>query len=121
MPKVYNCPAVQKPSGETIYQVFVGDGAAFEKTHGLKIPQDFPDGTSNIILIVEANQSVPWTKPDDLAYNPNQPLPPLGGHFANGFNAVSVDGAVHFLPKDTSAPTLQLLILRNDGLPVSFP
>jgi hypothetical protein len=121
MPQVYKLPAdTTTPADQTYYQVFVGNGAAFEKTRGLKIP-DFLDGISNTILIVEAGQSVPWTKPDDLPYDPNRPLPPLGGHFANGFNAASADGAVHFVPKDTPENTLRLLITRNDGRPVSFP
>ena len=120
MPKVYSCPAAQTPSGETVYQVFVGNGAVFETTRGLRLT-DIPDGTANTILIVEANKSVPWTKPDDLPYNPNGPLPPLGGHSPNGFNAVSADGAVHSIPKNTPETTLRPLITRNDGILMPFP
>ena len=32
----------------------------------MKIPGDFPDGTSNTFLVVEAGEPVPWTKPEDL-------------------------------------------------------
>ena len=39
------------------------------------------DGTSNTVLVVEAATAVPWTKPDELPYDPNGMLPSLGGHF----------------------------------------
>ncbi len=102
------------PANQTYYRVFVGNGAAFEKTRGLKLG-DFPGGTANTILIVEAAQSVPWTKPDDLPYDPNRPLPPLGGHFRNVFLAAAVDGSIHQVPKDTPESTLRLLLTRNGG------
>jgi hypothetical protein len=47
-----------------------------------KFPADFPDGTSNTWLVVEAAEAVPWAKPDDLPYDGVLPLPKLGG--ANG-------------------------------------
>jgi hypothetical protein len=120
MPKVYECAAAPKPPGETIYRVFVGNGAAFEDRRGLRMTE-FLDGTANTILIVEAKQSVPWTKPDELPYSPTQPLSTLGGHHSGGFNVVAANGAVHFIPKDMPEQTLRLLITRNDGQPASFP
>jgi hypothetical protein len=51
MPKVYECAAAPTPPGETIYRVFVGNGAAFEPGRGLRFPAEFPDGTANTILI----------------------------------------------------------------------
>jgi hypothetical protein len=121
MPKVYKCAAAPTPAGETIYRVFVGNGAAFEPGRGLRFPAEFLDGMSNTILIVEAGQSVPWTKPDELPYDPQRPLPPLGGTFTNGYNVVSAEGSVHFIPKDTPEQTLRPLITRNDGQEVFFP
>src|SRR5437870_3697429 len=38
---------------KTFFQVFVGTGAAFEGTTGMRLSADFPDGTSNTILIVQ--------------------------------------------------------------------
>src|SRR5262249_27686727 len=40
-----------------------------------------PDGTSNTLGVVEAGEAVPWTKPDELPYDPKAPLPKLGGLF----------------------------------------
>src|SRR6516165_3014449 len=67
MPRVY-APFNGKRTPEpytTYYQVFVGKGAAFETRKGLRLSQDFPDGTSKTFLIVEAGEPVPWTKPED--------------------------------------------------------
>ena len=32
---------------------------------------DFIDGTSNTILAVEANRGIPWTKPEDIPFDPH--------------------------------------------------
>ena len=110
MPNVYNCPATQTKSGETVYQVFVGKGAAFDKTRGHRI-QTFVDGASNTILIVEAAKAVPWTKPDDVPFDPSKPILPLmSTSFRGGFNVVMVDGSVRFVPQSVSEMTLKAAI-----------
>jgi hypothetical protein len=58
---------------------------------------------------------VPWSKPDDLRYDPDRPLPPLRCLFRDGFRAVSADGSRHWLPKTASEATLRALITRNGG------
>lgn len=39
-------------------------------------------------VVAEAATPVPWTKPGNLMYHPKQSLPPLGGHFGNGFHVL---------------------------------
>src|SRR2546428_70002 len=56
------------PPHHTICHVFVGPATAFEIEQGPSLREDFPDGTSNTFLIVEAGEPVPWTKPDELLY-----------------------------------------------------
>jgi hypothetical protein len=120
--KVYQIPNdTQTPPDNTHYQAFVGNGAAFEMTSGLRLGNDFPDGISNTILIVEAAKAVPWTKPEDLPFEPNKPLPPLGGFYPGGFNVLSVDGAIHWIPQNTPEATMRSLINRKDGKAVPFP
>jgi Protein of unknown function (DUF1559) len=114
------------PPGQTRYQVFVGPGTAFERP-GLSW-KDFPDGLANTLLVVEAGEAVPWTKPADLAYDPDGPPPPLGGAFTRpvrflwyevarrpGFTACFSDGMVGFLPIGMDENTLRGLIKRNGG------
>jgi hypothetical protein len=112
--------------GLTRYQVFVGPGTAFEQD-GLTW-DDFPDGPANTILVVEAGQPVPWTKPADLPYDPEKALPPLGSVYAKpyhflcyevgrtpGFNACFADGATRFLSGKTDEKVVRSLITRNGG------
>src|SRR5947209_4748780 len=57
MPRTYAAPGRKArllPPYHTVIHVFVGQGAAFEGREGLRLPGDFPDGTSNTLLFVEA-------------------------------------------------------------------
>jgi hypothetical protein len=99
----------------TFYQVFVGKGTAFEGRAGLRLREDFPHGTSNTILIVEAGTAVPWTKPEDLPYEAGQPLPKLGGIVKGSFRAALVDGSVTDYSQDLDEARLRATIARQDG------
>jgi hypothetical protein len=114
MPKLFACPAAKAGPPDTVYQAFVGPGAGFEGKKGLKIT-DYTDGTSNTIMFVEAATAVPWTKPEDLPFDPAKPLPKLGGHSKGGFNASLFDGSVRFISNSVKAETLKAAITRNGG------
>jgi hypothetical protein len=65
MPGTYAPPPGKRkkvPPCHTVLHIFVGKRAAFEGREGLRLPEDFPDGTTNTILIVKAGPPVPWTK-----------------------------------------------------------
>jgi hypothetical protein len=118
MPATYAPPSgkVWKvPPHHTVCKVFVGRGAAFEGPEGLCLNSDFPDGTSNTFLVVEAGTPVPWTKPDDLPFDPDGPLPDLRGLFSDIFRAGMADGSVRYIPTTTSEATLRAAITRNGG------
>ena len=116
MPATYAPPPGKKsriPAYHTVCHVFVGKGAAFEGKEGLHLLDDFPDGTSNTIMIVEAGVPVPWTKPEDIIYDPDSPLPRLDGLFHNDFRVGFADGSMRFIRKDMSEATLRAAITRN--------
>jgi prepilin-type processing-associated H-X9-DG protein len=122
MPRLFDATEslVDEP-GMTYYQVFVGPGGAFEKEPGKRLRfADIRDGTANTLLAVEAGAAVPWTKPADLFFAPDQPLPAVGGLFANGFNACFFDGHVRFLSSKLAADekSLRALIGIRDGIRV---
>ena len=97
IPRVYQ-PVRQSTTqvGYTHYQVFVGKGTMFDGTgrHGHSSCHRPPAKT---MLIVEAAEAVPWTKPADLVYSPEKPLPKFGASAKDGFHAVFADGHVEFL------------------------
>jgi hypothetical protein len=129
-PEVFAPPTVpghQVAPSATCYQVFTGKGAAFEGTEGKRLAKDFPDGLDHTILVAEAGEPVPWTKPADLSYDLGRPLPSLGGLFSKvssrsfwqrerpGFLAVFADGQTCFIASSTDEQTVRAVITRNGG------
>jgi hypothetical protein len=134
MPRSYAPPgrkAAKIPPYHTVLHVFVGRGTPFEERRerpdagdsltgsrqerGVKIPDDFPDGTQNTFLFVEAGKPVPWTMPEELSYDPDGSLPDLPCLFRKGFRACTVDGSYRFIRKDTPEATVRAFITRNGG------
>ena len=87
----------------------------FDGTKGLQIPKDFPDGTSNTILLVEAKKAVPWTKPEDIPFDAGKLLPKVGGLDKDGFLAALCDGSSRFVPLTVKDEDLRTWIIRNSG------
>jgi prepilin-type processing-associated H-X9-DG protein len=122
MPKVYALPREgAQPGTETHYLGFVGKGAFFEGRKGLEIAS-ITDGTSNTLMIVEAADGVPWSKPDDLPFDQDKLLPKMADFWGGGFNAAFCDGSVHFVSRNVKPETLKALITRNGGevVPADF-
>jgi hypothetical protein len=116
MPATYAAPGrkrSQMPPYHTVCHVFVGKGTAFEGRDGLRLDKDFSDGGSNTFLVVEAGEPVPWTEPEELAYDPEQPLPDLRCIFRDGFRACLADGQTRWIPKTAPEATLRAAITRN--------
>jgi hypothetical protein len=114
MPAVFQSSAAQGKQTTTPYQVFVGVGAPFCDREGLRLTQ-FLDGTSNTILVVEASQPVPWTRPADLPFDLNGELAKLGGLLKDGFPALMADGAVLYFSNNTELPILRAAITHAGG------
>jgi prepilin-type processing-associated H-X9-DG protein len=78
--------------------------------------QDFTDGLAQTVLVGESPRPVPWTKPEDLRFDPTIPLSGLGSHHGyhnNGFNALFGDGSVRFLKSTITPGVLESILSRN--------
>ena len=117
MPSVYAIPGKTKPCDtDTYYRVFVGNGAGFDWVMGARYPAAFTDGTSNTILCVTAAEAVPWTKPDELVFDPEKDMGKLLGTVVGGKCQVALfDGSVRTLKKLPSKETIKALITRSGG------
>lgn len=114
MPKLFEHPTRPAPPGHTYFRVFVGPQTLFEegkKTNLLTAR----DGTSNTLLIVEAATAVPWTKPEELVFNPKESLPGLGDPKLNThFLAALADGSCWMI-RDPDPDTLRGMVTANGG------
>jgi hypothetical protein len=104
---------VNVPAHHTVCRVLAGPGTAFEAYDGVPL-DDFPDGSSNTLLFVEAGEPVPWTMPEAIDYDPDRPVQ-LRGLFRAGFRACSADGGYRFIEYDADQRFLHSIIRRNSG------
>ena len=117
MPKIYFHPKANKPGDDkTHYRLFYGKGAAFELNKPSGLAQ-ITDGSSNTLMVVEAEESVVWTNPNDLAFDPAKALPKMLS-IDGKFSAAYCDGSVRTFKMPIDQEILKLLIQKNDGKPI---
>jgi hypothetical protein len=128
-PYPYRSPLLSRADddhGLTFYQGIVGPGTAFERP-GLTF-RDFPDGTTETFLVVEAEEQVPWAKPGDLVYDPDGPLPKFRHWFSQPvflwtlpvrtryrFQVGMVDGSVRKYPLPFDEAEIRARVVRDHG------
>jgi len=103
----------------TCYRAFVGKDTLLDPIRSVKLSQ-VTDGTSNTLMVVEANDAVAWTKPDDLPFDPakhgrGNGLLGAGSAHRDGFNAAFADGSVRFIKSSVPLDVLRALITRSGG------
>ncbi|MBX9580751.1 MAG: DUF1559 domain-containing protein [Gemmataceae bacterium] len=120
MPSLYAPPGRKKalvPPYHTICHVFVGPGTPFEDGARITLAGGFPDGPSNTLLFVEAGDPVPWTKPEEITFDPAGPVPQLRGVFKDRFRACTAAGSRTQIRYDLDPAILRAAITRNGGEP----
>jgi hypothetical protein len=129
MPEIYQPVRGSAPRGHTYYQGFTGPQAVFPAeglirgrtaTGEVNCPMfinfgRITDGRANTLMIVEGAKAVPWTKPNDLPYDPVKPVPKLGGQFEGDFNACFCNGSVYLMPRTLPEKVLRALITPAGG------
>ena len=126
MPAELACPdAGVARDGKTGYMVVVGPkigpqsaSTPFDASRGVAIGE-ITDGTSNTILVVETDAPVPWTKPDDIHWQPGSPPPQLKSPHSGGAHVVLADGQTRFLKSTASPDVLRGLFTANGAEVIS--
>jgi prepilin-type processing-associated H-X9-DG protein len=125
MPTVFQCPSRPLPEGQTTYEVIVDPSSLFRGTaSGVTIPE-VTDGLQNTLMVVEAADPVPWSKPEDLSLASNSPAFGIGSNHPGVVNAAMGDGSVRSIKSFTAAPAsrdlIKALATRNGNEPVNPP
>jgi prepilin-type processing-associated H-X9-DG protein len=122
MPAVFRSPKSKSAKGYTNYVVPVGGGALYSTQNDEPTNRHITDGMSDTIMLVEVGDehAVPWTKPDDLSFDPQEPSKGIGRLYERGFNAAFCDGSVHFNNKSVDDKTLKAIFTRAGGEPIDW-
>jgi hypothetical protein len=119
MPEIYRDPGSMHTTadGLTNYLGVKGEGRYFDGTsEGRKI-MTVTDGTSNTIMVVQVddNSAVPWTKPDDWELDDANPTGAFAGIASEIFLAGYGDGHVSVVSTFVDADTLKAMLTIGGG------
>ena len=101
MPMVYRNPVSKAAAGKTTFLGPAGMGLLFDSAAPERKMQEITDGTSNTIMVLDVNDdaAVAWTKPEDLNVDPKQPLKGLGGNADGKILALFGDASIRRLDR----------------------
>lgn len=117
----YNVPGGNTDPTHADYFVLTAPETLFSADGEGTSLAEVTDGVSGTIAVVEARRPIPWTKPEDIPYEPEGPLPELGGFFDRGFNVLFADGAVRFLLETIDENVLRGLFTKSGGEVIQIP
>jgi hypothetical protein len=131
MPDVYKHASLKLPPGMTVYLGnTTKDGVLSEpkkpgekNTAGTTSFGKISDGSSNTVLIVEVNaeSAVPWTKPDDLPNDAGDVSKVIEGiRNGNKYLVAMCDGSVHMLQSE-NVELLKSMLTKNGGEVIRIP
>lgn len=110
MPATYRKPGAPADSTTTGYVGFAGENTMLGKDEPKRI-RDATDGTSNTVMLVEAETDIPWTKPED--YSLDQ-IAETGLLDLESLLVALADGSVRTL-EPVTAEVIKEVATINDG------
>ncbi len=125
IPAAFRAPGDKEGSTDASYFALTGPGAIFSGAKGTDF-KSIRDGMASTILAVESRKAVPWTKPEDILFNAEDPLPDLGGYYGTdatkgAFYVSFADGSVRLISGDLGDVALRALISKAGGEDVRLP
>ena len=113
---VFQDPSLPLPPGMTVFRALVGEDLAWNPKGETRF-RDFRDGLSNTIMVVEADASeaVPWTSPDPMELDLQDPISQMGHIHPGGFHVLLTDGAVRFISHAIDPDVLKALFTKSGG------
>ena len=115
IPKFYQNLDYTGLGSHTTVLAINGPGAVFNPSEKLHF-RNVTDGTSQTVLVINAgpDKAVPWTKPQDLTYQPDAIVQSLGD-INDPFMVMFADGAIYPVSKTVDERMLLRMFQRNDG------
>lgn len=121
MPDIFRSVGDAKDVNTTRILAPYGDTAAYrDGTSGQLVAprsRDLLDGESNTLMLIEAgdDQRVIWSRPDEVNFDPADPLATLGTIDEATFRVATYDGQVHHFPANVSAELFAATVSRAEG------
>jgi prepilin-type processing-associated H-X9-DG protein len=116
MPATFRCPSeTGTQKGMTAYQLLIGPGTIYDGKTPKRLDQ-ITAGTSHTLIAAEAETLVPWTCPEDLPNDHENPRSAFGHNHTGGANSLYADGSVRTMPGNPTPPPPPV-----KGSPVRFP
>lgn len=118
IPPVYQSP--ERFDAHTNYVVPLSAGTAFPGRRGVTV-RKIEDGVANTVILLEVDDesAVPWTKPDDYRVDFAKPAGGTGDLRTGHFFAVWGDGVVGQIPVDKVAKHWKAMMSIDGGEPFS--
>lgn len=124
IPRIYRDPRFEteddRKKGLTYYRGFVGPGSVLGANPPTTLTEiTDKNGTLNTLLVVEAGDPVPWTKPEDPTFNENSALG--GPNRAKIFAVLFADGHVQTIPQSFDREMIGRMINWQNTEPINLP
>jgi hypothetical protein len=130
MPETYQSPSFRSDDHKTVYlgvvgsEVGLGNDTAFNYESRPVRMRDMTDGTSNMVMMVEADagEAAIWSRPKDWQFDPANPRRGLGELRNGRFLALFADGSIHTIDLNkVDDDMLRAIFCRDDGRNVDLP
>jgi Protein of unknown function (DUF1559) len=123
MPEVFRDATDKADSTKTRMVTITGPETLYTAFQGPKM-HEIPDGTANTLLIAFCglDKAVTWTQPEDVTFDPNNPMACLGQLAEPAIFYARVDGAVKVLQPNIPPDLFKAIVTPKGGevLPDNF-